>query len=408
MTVISATLGIIALLLLLFLGVAAGSGSLNRNRNNTRQQAKVISKTVNHPGDAGKAGLNGLPGNDGARGEDGSVGKDGPSGKAGSDGPNGSPGLPLKIVTFSPGGVASGTTFTDFGLMATYMQANGTPVDRWTIQVDAQFNGATATIQNGTYALPQFVTFVGVPSPLVDGTLPTLSGGSVFFVPPPLEMIFINIPFITIDNLNQNSAVTVNTLSQQINVEVINSNMQSSFTPFFAISNGAIINMIVKGVNAGISVSASAAVVTIDGGASQGTVQLLDTSAATYGNVAPIALTNSASCTLEFVDAAALDPSFYLSPVTGLTLQYKTNVVSGTTKLAAGQSPTITLFKDPAALGARIVASYSGIGNSFQLGELAVTNRVGKTFRITSYDPTTATQLALDFSPVDWHLVLQT
>src|SRR5579871_6453829 len=89
-------------------------------------------------------------------------------------------------VTFQPNGTAvPNKVFVDFGLLCAYIQANGMPTDRWTIQLDGSFNLETAYITSGTYVLPAFVTFIGLVSPQItpdNNGYPTLSGDDVVFV----------------------------------------------------------------------------------------------------------------------------------------------------------------------------------------------------------------------------------
>src|SRR5437870_2964552 len=71
------------------------------------------------------------------------------------------------VVTFQPGGTTSGTTFSDFGDLCSYIasvSSTEASSDRWTIQIDGSFTGGSPSIATGTYSLPSSVEFIGLAS----------------------------------------------------------------------------------------------------------------------------------------------------------------------------------------------------------------------------------------------------
>ena len=132
--------------------------------------------------------------------------------------------------------------FTNFADLCSYIATVGNSTDKWVIQIDGSFTAGSPSIDSGTYTLPSSVSFVGLADLANPGNYPTLSGDSVFFNPPPLELYFTNLPYITFNNYPIVPLVTVKGSEgrKTLYVHLTDCTLQS-FSPFFAAVDGGVI-----------------------------------------------------------------------------------------------------------------------------------------------------------------------
>jgi hypothetical protein len=310
------------------------------------------------------------------------------------------------IVTFQPGGVTDvcAGVFADFGQLCNYIATIGNETDRWTIQIDGSFTGGSPSINTGTYSIPQSVKFIGLANAANPGNYPTLSGDSVVFSPPPVELYFTNLPFITFNNFPIVPLVTVN---QTLYVHLTDCILES-FSPFFAAVNGGfIVVRLYSFASLGTPGSPGSIILTVDG-TSTASVTAFD-----GGSIVADAATVSPGGVLRIhiVDSAQLDPS-YLT-LSGVTVDFRSlasqinGLQSGTTTLVHGVSPAILVSSLTST--SRIVATYSNTMGSTKLGVLIAktSDRVFGTpgsFKIRSLTHALA-PVTGDKSSVEWHVV---
>ena len=339
-------------------------------------------------------------------GVNGTQGLPGPTGPQGPAGPTGAPGD--FVVTYQPGGTTAGTVFADFSALTAYIESVGTPVDRWTIQIDGSFTGGSPTIPSGTYVLPSSVSFIGLANSTdgisYPGSYPTLSGDSVFFVPPPLEVYWTNLPFVSFDNSPIVPLITVST-NQEIYVKITNC-MFLGFSPDFAAVNGGTIKLEMYGLAAGFV--AGSWILSVDG-TSAASLGLFDHSAINSGTAT---VDPGGTLNIRFVDSAVID-SAYLA-TTGINFVRMSlasridGIASGTATLVAGVTPAIS---GVVTATTRITALYSNTTGTAEIGWLAaltsdrVIGPIGVgSFKITSLNSTNGIALG-DTSIVEWHIV---
>ena len=308
--------------------------------------------------------------------------------------------LPL-TVTFQPGGMPQNCVFTDFALLCNYISSVGNATDRWTIQVDGSFTAGSPSIATGTYTLPSSVQFIGLASSGSPGNYPTLSGDSVFFSPPPLELYFTSLPTITFNNFPIIPLVTVN---QTLYVHLTDCTLQS-FSPFFASVDGGFVVVRLYGF-ASLGLPGST-ILTVDG-TSTASVTAFDTAAIVAGAAT---VDTGGVLRLHVVDSASLDSSYLTLP--GATVDFRSlasqihGLQTGTTTLVHGVSPAISVSSLTAT--SRIVATYSNTAGSTRLGVLVAkpSDRVfgsPGSFKIRSFDLALGAVIG-DKSSVEWHVV---
>ncbi len=329
----------------------------------------------------------------------GPPGQAGKPGESGQDGKNGGG----NVVTFQPGGVASGTTFTDFASLSTYISSISTSIDRWIIQVDGSFTGGSPSIASGTYALPSSVTFVGLANVSVPENYPTLSGDSVVFSPIPLEVTFLNIPFIQINNLSLTPVFTVDGSvgSGVMFMYLTGVTILSGFGPFVAVvNNGQLFSRAYTCASFGQTPGPVGTVLSVDA-TSFSSLGLFDSSGLASG---ALSVASGGTFNVHVVDSAHLDPSFLTAPTVNIDLRSLV-CQSGTTTLVLGVSPSVTATLTPTS---RIVMSYADTSTATNLGVLVAESSdrvVGApgSFVIRSLS-LTKTAVTTDTSTVEWHI----
>lgn len=371
-----------------------------------RPRRKIsISRGVNITGPTGSGGNIGPTGpgsssNTGPTGGSG-IGSTGPTGAAGDGGTGGATGAAGQdgnslLVTYQPGGVASGTTFTDFSLLTAYVASQSTPTDKWTIQIDGSFSAGNAVIPAGTYALPSFVTFVGLPNS-GDGFYPTLFLlPDVVFSPAPTELWIINLLGFNCGN----AAAYAVSVTTNLYLYLKNAGDLSGML-FATITGGIIFAWLYAGAELDIGT------LNVDA-TSTATVNALETSQIDAGS---ITVAPPGSVNIYAVDSAPVDKSYLTTPGIALnfvsTASQVSGLYSGTATLVSGLTPNISV--PTLTSTSRIVATYSMLAKTLTLGTLVVQNsqRVNGspgTFRISSYTPS-ATLVVNDNNTVDWHVV---
>lgn len=409
--VIGLSVLIIVLLVLISISVFVMYRRNNNNGTKTLQPVTIINQknipVKGPPGGDGANGANGVDGLPGQRGQDGKSGAAGPDGKAGLPGANGAGD---NVVTYQPDGVASGTIFTDFASLVTYVNTNGNNTTQWIIQIDGSFSGNNATIAPGTYALPISVQFVGLPNS-TNGLYPSLRGANVIFSPPPSQLYFNNI-----SNVNFTGSTPVTIANSAILYSfLVNSLIQSADVPFFSVTTGATLRLRMLGGDSSglVQIKAGASpIIVIDDISSLGSfgsLVALDTSQVTWnGSNPPIALTNGGASTLHFADSAIIDANFYLTPISGLSLDYRTNIISGTATLNAAPVTVNCALTSTS----RIVLTRSAVNASTALGALITSTRVPGapgSFNIESRQLANPGAVETgDLSSISWHVIYDT
>jgi hypothetical protein len=242
------------------------------------------------------------------------------------------------IVTFQPGGVASGTTFTTFASLCTYIASIGTDVEKWVIQIDGSFTAGSPSIASGVYALPDSVEFVGLANPAYG--FPTLSGGSdVVFNPAPTDLTFRNIPFIEFLNIS----TPLITVTGTLDVYVFNCYLFGNL--WFSAVTGGFVNVTLDtyaSINATLIIrvdATSSAVV----GALPGT---------TVGASA-ITVIEGGTCAIYVTDSVSVDPSYFTT--SGITVAYL-YAPSSIVTFAPGGTAGPTVFTDLDQLAGYVAA----------------------------------------------------
>lgn len=302
------------------------------------------------------------------------------------------------IVTFQPGGTTSGTTFSSFVDLCSYISSTGNSTTRWIIQIDGSFTEGSPSIDTGTYNLPSSVEFIGLASDSNPGNYPTLSGNSVFFDPAPLELYFTNLPFVAFNNFPIIPLVTV---SQTMYIHITDCTLQS-FSPFFAAIDGGFISIRMYGF---ASFDFGSIIVTVD------SISFASISTFDGASIASGTVTVDSGGTLDFhiVDSALIDTSYLtLADTTVGFLSIASQIhglQSGVTSLHHGVSPSIII--PYLTMTSRIVATHSNTTGSTKIGLLKSSDRVigsPGSFKIKSVH-LNLNPVVGDNSAVEWHII---